>query len=194
MPPLGYAVAQIHGIYILAENAHGLILVDMHAAHERITYEQLKKSWDNDSVKSQLMLVPESCSLSEQEVTQVEEHLAEFRQLGFELQVTGPESIAIRRVPALIQNTDVADLIRDVLSDLQAAGSSDRLQASINEVLSTMACHGSVRANRILNRDEMNALLRSMEVTERSDQCNHGRPTWIQLDMETLDRLFLRGR
>jgi len=194
MPPLGYAVAQLHGVYILAENANGLILVDMHAAHERITYEQLKKSWDCESVKSQLLLVPESCSLSEQEIAQVEEHLEEFEQLGFEIQVTGPESIAIRRVPTLIQNTNTADLVRDVLADLIAAGSSDRMQASMNEVLSTMACHGSVRANRILNREEMNALLRSMEATERSDQCNHGRPTWVQLDMESLDRLFLRGR
>ena len=194
MPPLGFALAQLHGVFILAENAQGLVLVDMHAAHERITYEQLKKSWDRESVKSQLLLVPESCSLSEQEVAQVEENLNEFEKLGFELQITGPESIAIRRVPTLIQNTNIGDLVRDVLSDLLAAGSSDRLQASINEVLSTMACHGSVRANRSLNKDEMNALLRSMEVTERSDQCNHGRPTWIQLDMDSLDRLFLRGR
>jgi DNA mismatch repair protein MutL len=184
----------LHGIYIVAENAHGLVLVDMHAAHERITYEQLKKSFDEAAVKSQLLLVPETCTLSEQEVIQVEDHLQDFQRLGFELQVTGPESIAIRRVPTLLQNTDTGDLVRDVLADLLAAGSSDRLQANINEVLSTMACHGSVRANRRLNRDEMNALLRSMEVTERSDQCNHGRPTWIQLDVESLDRLFLRGR
>jgi DNA mismatch repair protein MutL len=194
IPPLGYAVAQLHGVYILAENANGLVLVDMHAAHERITYEQLKKSFDSSEVKSQLLLVPESCALSEREVIQVEERLEDFARLGFELQVTGPESIAIRRVPTLLQNTNIGDLIRDVLADLIAGGGSDRLQANINEVMSTMACHGSVRANRILNRDEMNALLRAMETTERSDQCNHGRPTWIQLDMQSLDRLFLRGR
>ena len=194
VPPLGFALAQLHGVYILAENAQGLILVDMHAAHERITYERLKTASQNQSVNSQLLLVPETLHASEREIDCVDKHNTELAELGFELQVTGPESLVIKRVPALLQDADVPALIRDLLSDLVALGHSNRLQDSMDEVLSTIACHGSVRANRQLTIAEMNALLRQMEETERSDQCNHGRPTWVALDMVGLDRLFLRGR
>ena len=194
IPPLGFALAQLHGVYILAENAQGLILVDMHAAHERITYERLKTACQNQSVNSQLLLVPETLHASEREIACVEQHSTGLGELGFELQVTGPESLVIKRVPALLQNADVPALIRDLLSDLVALGHSNRLQDSMDEVLSTIACHGSIRANRQLTLAEMNALLRQMEETERSDQCNHGRPTWVALDMAGLDRLFLRGR
>ena len=194
MPPLGYAKAQIHGVYILAENEAGLVLVDMHAAHERITYERLKQSWTADGVVSQPLLVPITIAVSEKEAQHVEEHAQLFEKLGFEVDRVAEQSIKLRRIPLLLADTDVETLLRDVIADMIAHGMSSRVEQEANEVLSTMACHGSVRANRKLTIDEMNALLRDMEVTERSGQCNHGRPTWMQLSMAELDKLFMRGR
>lgn len=193
-PPLGFAVAQVHGIYVLAQNARGLVIVDMHAAHERITYERMKQAWSEDRIRSQPLLVPETLACSAKEVGALEQHGAELKRLGFELDPGGPESVLVRAVPALLADADRAALVRDVLSDLVELGQSRRVEQAIDELLSTAACHGSVRANRRLTEAEMNALLRDMERTERSGQCNHGRPTWVELDMPALDRLFLRGR
>lgn len=194
VPPLGFALAQLHGIYILAQNAMGLILVDMHAAHERITYEKLKVARENDGIRAQILLVPLTLAVSEREAACVEEQAERFAELGFEICRSGPQSLLIRRYPVLLEGADVGNLVRDVIADILTHGNSRRLEELQNEVISTMACHGSVRANRRLNLLEMNALLREMEATERSGQCNHGRPTWIQLSMAELDRLFLRGR
>lgn len=194
IPPLGYALAQLKGIYILAENAQSLVLVDMHAAHERITYERLKIAMASEGLKGQPLLVPESLAVSQREADCAEEHAAWFQRLGFELQRLGPETLAIRQTPALLKQAEASQLVRDVLSDLLEYGTSDRIQAHLNELLATMACHGAVRANRRLTVPEMNGLLRDMEQTERSGQCNHGRPTWTQLGMDDLDKLFLRGR
>ena len=194
LPPLGFAVAQLHGIYILAQNAHGLVVVDMHAAHERITYERLKVAVDEQGVQSQPLLVPETLHVSEREADAAEQFSDEFRQFGVELARVSPESLMIRQIPVLLQQANVGQLITDMLSDLMEHGASDRILAHRNELLSTMACHGSVRANRKLTLPEMNALLRDMEATERSGQCNHGRPTWTQMTMSELDKLFLRGR
>lgn len=194
LPPLGYALAQLHGIYILAQNAHGLIVVDMHAAHERITYERMKQAWAEDRIRTQPLLVPETLACSAREVQALEQHAGELGRLGFELDVAGPESVLIRAVPAILAGADKAALVRDVLADLVELGQSRRVEQAVDELLATAACHGSVRANRRLSVEEMNALLRDMERTERSGQCNHGRPTWVQLDMTQLDRLFLRGR
>ena len=194
IPPLGYALAQLKGIYILSENAFGLVLVDMHAAHERITYEGLKMSRDAEGVRSQPLLVPQSVAVSQREVSVAETHAALFRNLGMAVETSGEESLVIRSVPALLRDSDLEMLLRDVLADLLEYGSSERIEAHMDEILSTMACHGSVRANRRLTVPEMNALLRDMEETERSGQCNHGRPTWVQLGLEELDKLFLRGR
>ncbi len=194
IPPLGFAIAQLKGIYILAENQQGLVLVDMHAAHERVMYERLKLAMTHEGLRGQPLLVPETLALSEREVDCAEQYAQWFTQLGFELQGLGPESLAIRQIPALLKQADAAELVRDVLSDLMEYGTSDRIQAHTNELLATMSCHGAVRANRRLTLVEMNALLRDMEVTERSGQCNHGRPTWTQLGMDELDKLFLRGR
>ena len=194
VPPLGYALAQLKGIYILAENAHGLVLVDMHAAHERITYERLKTAMASEGLRGQPLLVPESIAVSEREADCAEEHGSWFSKLGFELQRLGPETLAIRQIPALLKQAEATQLVRDVLADLLEYGTSDRIQAHLNELLGTMACHGAVRANRRLTVPEMNGLLRDMEITERSGQCNHGRPTWTQLGLDELDKLFLRGR
>ena len=194
IPPLGYALAQLKGVYILAENALGLVLVDMHAAHERITYERLKTAMASEGLRGQPLLVPESIAVSQREADCAEEHGGWFQRLGFELQRLGPEALAIRQIPALLKQAEATQLVRDVLSDLLEYGTSDRIQAHLNELLATMACHGAVRANRRLTLPEMNALLRDMEHTERSGQCNHGRPTWTQLGMDDLDKLFLRGR
>ncbi|WP_062537964.1 DNA mismatch repair endonuclease MutL [Mizugakiibacter sediminis] len=193
-PPLGFALAQLAGIYILAENAEGLVLVDMHAAHERVTYEKLKAAQACDGIRSQLLLVPLVLAVSEREAAAAEEHAETLAALGLELDRSGPQQVTVRRMPALLDGADAAQLARDVLADLVAHGSSRRLEALQNELLSTMACHGSVRAHRRLTLPEMNALLREMEATERSGQCNHGRPTWTQLSVAELDRLFMRGR
>ena len=194
MPPLGYAVAQLHGIYILSENRTGLILVDMHAAHERITYEHMKTACDAEGIRSQPMLVPLSIVVSVKETDLVDEHGAEFSALGLELERASEESIIVRAVPTLLAKSNVEQLVRDVLSDLSEYGQSARIEQHRDEILSTMACHGSVRANRRLTLPEMNALLRDMEETERSGQCNHGRPTWCEMSLAELDSLFLRGR
>lgn len=194
MPPLGFAIAQLHGIYILAQNAGGLVVVDMHAAHERITYEWLKIAVDQQGVQSQPLLVPVNLSVSEREADTAEQFAEEFRSLGVELARVGPESLLVRQIPVLLQQAEVPQLITDMLGDLIEHGSSDRFLAHRNELLGTMACHGSVRANRRLTIPEMNGLLRDMEATERSGQCNHGRPTWTQMTMPELDKLFLRGR
>ncbi|MCV9921419.1 DNA mismatch repair endonuclease MutL [Pseudomonas sp. BT-42-2] len=194
VPPLGYALAQLKGIYILAENAVGLVLVDMHAAHERIMYERLKVAMASEGLSGQPLLVPESLALSQREADCAEEHAQWFQRLGFELQRLGPESVAIRQIPALLKQAEANRLVQDVLADLMEYGTSDRIQAHLNELLGTMACHGAVRANRRLAIPEMNALLRDMENTERSGQCNHGRPTWTQMGLDDLDKLFLRGR
>ena len=193
-PPLGFAVAQLHGIYVLAQNTQGLVLVDMHAAHERITYERLKHSVEQQTVASQPLLVPVSLAVSEREADAVEQYQNEFLQLGMELARTGPEMIVARRLPVLLNAAQIEPLVLGMLADLMEYGTSDRIVAHRNEILSTMACHGSVRANRKLSVMEMNALLRDMEATERSGQCNHGRPTWTQLSLFELDKLFLRGR
>jgi DNA mismatch repair protein MutL len=192
--PLGFALAQLHGVYILAQNAGGLVLVDMHAAHERITYEGLKSAQAGEGIRTQPLLVPVSLNVSQREADVCEEKQDWFAELGFEIDRMGVEQVVVRQVPALLGEADIATLVRDVLSDLLEHGSSQRVQDCINELLSTMACHGSVRANRRLTIDEMNALLREMEFTERSGQCNHGRPTWVQIGMGELDKLFLRGR
>lgn len=194
IPPLGYAKAQIHGIFILAENQHGLIIVDMHAAHERITYEHMKEKFKKDALKNQKLLVPITVNVSRREVDIVEKQQLWFNKLGFQIQISGEESIVIRKIPALLAQADVESLVKDVLSELLALGNSSIIENHINEIMATMACHGSVRANRILSIMEMNALLRDMENTARSDQCNHGRPTWVQLDIKQLDKLFLRGQ
>ena len=194
VPPLGYALAQLKGIYILAENAQGLVLVDMHAAHERITYERMKTAREGEGIQAQPLLVPESIAVSQREADCADQQLAVFDSLGIGIERAGPETLLIRQLPIILQNSDVEQLVRDVLADLLEHGSSDRVQAHINEILATMACHGSVRANRRLTVPEMNALLRDMEATERSGQCNHGRPTWTQMSLEQLDKLFLRGQ
>ncbi|MEZ5529622.1 MAG: DNA mismatch repair endonuclease MutL [Porticoccaceae bacterium] len=194
VPPLGYAIAQLKGIYILSENAAGLVLVDMHAAHERITYERMKRAFANEGLSSQPLLVPVTLAVSQAEADIAEEQAEVFESLGFRLQRAGPESLLVRQIPSLLREADVEPLVRDVLSDLVSHGSSDRIQQHFNEIMATMACHCSVRANRKLSIAEMNALLRDMEATERSGQCNHGRPTWTQMSLDELDRLFLRGR
>ncbi|SEK98159.1 DNA mismatch repair protein MutL [Pseudomonas agarici] len=194
IPPLGYALAQLKGIYILCENAQGLVLVDMHAAHERIMYERLKIAMASEGLSGQPLLVPESLAVSQREADCAEAHVGWFQRLGFELQRLGPETLAIRQIPALLKQAEANRLVQDVLADLMEYGTSDRIQAHLNELLGTMACHGAIRANRRLALAEMNGLLRDMENTERSGQCNHGRPTWTQLGLDDLDKLFLRGR
>ena len=195
IPPLGFAIAQLHGIYILAENKTGLILVDMHAAHERITYEHLKRSWnEKNALTAQPLLVPMAVTVSQQQAELCSMHKDVFSDLGFEIDQTGPESITLRQIPTLLARADVPQLIQDVIADLSEIGHSNRLLEHINKVLSSMACHGSIRANRQLSLQEMNTLLRDMENTERSGQCNHGRPTYISFSIAELDKLFLRGR
>jgi len=192
--PLGFAVAQLHGIYILAQNASGLILVDMHAAHERITYERMKTDFYRSGIQAQPLLVPISLAVSQKEADIAEQCGDELLKFGLLLERAGPENVVVRQVPVILQQVDVELLIRDLLSDMIAHGYSDQLAMRANELMSSMACHGSVRANRTLTVPEMNALLRDMEATERSGQCNHGRPTWTALSMAELDKLFMRGR
>lgn len=194
VPPLGYALAQLHGIYILAENIRGLVLVDMHAAHERISYERLKISHAEGRVRSQPLLVPMSVRVSEQEAGLVDQHSSVFAELGLIVERLGSETLVVREVPVMLAEADVENLLRDVLADIHTHGSSQRINNHIDDMLSTMACHGSVRAQRRLTLPEMNALLRDMERTERSGQCNHGRPTWIELAITDLDKLFKRGQ
>ncbi|MFO7953850.1 DNA mismatch repair endonuclease MutL [Thioalkalivibrio sp.] len=194
MPPLGFALGQVAETFILAENARGLIVVDMHAAHERITYERLKREWEGARVTSQPLLVPEALDVTPAEAELAEERAELLGELGFELDRAGPETLTLRAAPALLRGQDTAQLVRDVLADLSADGYSHRAEGAMNAVLGTIACHGSVRSGRRLTLPEMNQLLRDMEATERSGQCNHGRPTWVELDHSALDRLFLRGR
>ncbi|GAB1255936.1 DNA mismatch repair endonuclease MutL [Aurantivibrio plasticivorans] len=194
IPPLGYAIAQLKGIYVLAENEQGLVLVDMHAAHERITYERMKQSLAEQGIATQPLLVPQSIAVSQKEADCADEHAETFKQLGFELERAGPESLLVRQIPIMLDRSNVEQLVRDVLADLVEHGTSQRIAEHMNEILGTMACHGSVRANRKLTIPEMNALLRDMEETERSGQCNHGRPTWTALSINELDKLFMRGQ
>lgn len=193
-PPLGYAIAQLHGIYILSQSSKGMIVVDMHAAHERITYERMKKAYYAEGVKAQPLLVPVTIAVSQREASVAEEFKDAFIKLGLQIERIGPESLVVRQVPAFLRDADSEQLVRDVISDVTEHGTSDRVEALANEMMGTMACHGSVRANRQLTTPEMNALLRDMEATERSGQCNHGRPTWTLVTMSELDKLFLRGR
>ncbi|BBP43841.1 DNA mismatch repair endonuclease MutL [Thiosulfativibrio zosterae] len=193
-PPLGYAKAQIHGIFILAENDKGLVLVDMHAAHERIVYERLKNQWQTQRLISQPLLVPMVVALESSQVQVWEEFQSVFEQLGFEIEAYGPEQLKITTVPGLLAKGDLVRLMNDMLSDLAEMGRTELANEKINRILGTMACFGSVRANRQLTIPEMNALLRDMEMTPSSNQCNHGRPTWVQLSLEQLDSLFMRGQ
>ncbi|MBL4583587.1 MAG: DNA mismatch repair endonuclease MutL [Pseudomonadales bacterium] len=194
LPPLGYAIAQLKAIYVLAENAQGMVLVDMHAAHERIVYEQIKNARQENQLQLQRLLIPLSIDVSQQQADFVENNRELLEGLGVWLVRTDPERIQLRQVPALLAQGDHQKLVEDMLSDLMAQGSSDRVTEQINEIISAMACHGSVRASRVLSLPEMNQLLRDIELTERSGQCNHGRPTWIQITLDNLDKLFMRGQ
>jgi DNA mismatch repair protein MutL len=192
--PLGRAIAQLQGVYILAENTHGLVVVDMHAAHERIVYERLKQQLDTTQITSQPLLIPASFSATPQEIATAESCADVLMQLGLEVSALSAKTLAVRAVPTSLAQGDCVELARSVLAELAQHDAATVVQRAQNEILATMACHGAVRANRKLNLDEMNALLRQMEATERSDQCNHGRPTWRQVGMRELDALFLRGR
>ena len=194
IPPLGFAVAHLHGAFILAQNSEGLVIVDAHAAHERVTYERLKEAYHGTGIMRQPLLVPITLNVSAREADIAEARGELFGSLGLEVDRSGPESVTIRAVPLLLHDADAERLLRDLLADLAETGRSDRIEQMSDELLAGIACHGSVRANRRLTVDEMNALLRDMEATDRSDQCNHGRPTWTTLTLQELDRLFSRGR
>ena len=193
-PLLGYAIAQLHGIYVLAQNKAGLVLVDMHAAHERVIYEQLKLSRSAENTACQQLLVPLKLTLADSEASLAEQYRETFNSFGFDIDRISDNSIVIRSIPEVLNNADISQLIRDVISDLQNNATTTRIETQRNEMLSSIACHGSIRANRSMTIHEMNALLRLMEQTERSNQCNHGRPTWIQLSIKDMDKLFMRGR
>ena len=194
IPSLGFALAQLHGVYILAENQEGLVLIDAHAAHERINYEQLKSSYGARSIPMQTLLIPITLALNNAEINCVESNLELLRKFGFEITRSSPENILVRSVPVLLQDADVGQLIHDVIADLLMHDSVDSIVENSNKILATIACHSSVRARQKLSIDEMNALLRKLEQTDSGDQCGHGRPTWVQLSMNNLDKMFLRGR
>jgi len=193
-PPLGFALAHLHGAFILAQSGDGLVIVDVHAAHERITYERLKRSVSESGVQVQPLLIPHAISVTARQADLCEQHAETIAKLGLELTRGGERSITVRALPALLGSADPEALLQDVLADLEEIGKTDQVERKLDELLASMACHGSLRANRSLTTDEMNALLREMETTERSDQCNHGRPTWTVLSLQELDRLFSRGR
>ena len=192
--PLGFALGQLHGIYILAQNQAGMVVVDTHAAHERITYEKLKSQYQQSNVQLQRLAIPIELKLTEMEVTNAIQLAPSLNDLGFEIDQLTPKTLAVRTIPAVLKNADIPQLVRDILTDIEENGISDQLQIRIDNILSTVACHGSVRANRKLNHEEMNALLRQIETTERSGQCNHGRPTWFCYDMAQIDKWFKRGQ
>ena len=193
-PPLGYALGQLHGVYVLAQNAQGLVLVDMHAAHERVVYEKLKTALDARAVPAQTILIPVALTVDARDVAEIGPHLEALAGIGFELSVTSPTSVAVRSVPWLLKDADPVDLTRAVLAEVAEFGVARLLAERRNELLATLACHGAVRANRHLTLPEMNALLREMEASERAGQCNHGRPTWFQVSLKELDGMFMRGR
>jgi len=193
-PPLGYALAQLHGVYVLAQNAQGLVLVDMHAAHERVVYEKLKTALDARAVPAQTLLIPVALTVDARDVAEISPHLDSLHEIGFDLSITSPTSVAVRSVPWLLKDADPVELTRAVLHEMAEFGVARLLAERRNELLATLACHGAVRANRHLTLPEMNALLREMEATERAGQCNHGRPTWFQIGLKEIDAMFMRGR